>query len=394
MTLQAAEKGGSVASVNIIAPTDDARVSGRVVVRARVSGGTSVSNVRIVIGPPEYGTRPTTGAGNREYTYAWDTTRKLVDGVTATPSDSIFWITAYAIVDGVQLKAPYIAVFTANRPVSALRSASGWRPELAWAANYSGSLATWKASQFATIGSAYATVGDDPVLGAARRVLKVSVPESAKYDADQPTSSTVRFQSSSPRVLRDGDEFCVGFAFLPSADFPTVYPPDDPANPAGPAGTSYIALFQFYGPPYTRGSPFLLQANRNTPADPLDEFVVKANELNAGDPWPFLSLPYRRGRWTDVVFRIRLSSSIEEGWIETYVNQGASTTVQPQPFVNGRLRVPRVLLRADSEAARTDMQIYRVVNRFERVTVWHTGHRIAATVAEADPRSYRFGAKP
>jgi type IV secretory pathway TrbD component len=37
------------------------------------------------------------------------------------------------------------------------------------------------------------------------------------------------------------------------------------------------------------------------------------------------------------------------------------------------------------------MQIYRVVDRIPSVTLWHTGHRIARTVAEADPRSYRNG---
>jgi hypothetical protein len=202
----------------------------------------------------------------------------------------------------------------------------------------------------------------------------------------------VRFQSSSVQNIREGDEFCVGFAFLPPADFPSVYPRDDLTDPRGRA-TSYIAIFQFYGPPYERGSPFVLHADRRTVDEPVDEFTLRGNELNPGDPVPFLSLPYRRGQWTDVVFRIRASTSIDSGWVETYVNQGESTRVRGL-LINGRLRVPRVLLRPNSQEFRTDMQIYRVNNRFDRVTMWHTGHKIARTVEEADPLSYRNGALP
>jgi len=378
-----------MASIAIVTPASGSRVAGTVEVRARVSGGTTVSNVVIVIGPPEYGTLPAVARGGGEYTTSWDTTRKLVDGSTPTPCDALFWITARATVDGVQVTAPYVAVGTANHPVPSL-PAGGWRSELAWAAKYDGSKEQWKSGHSAVIGLAYAWPEDDPT-GRGRRVMKVSVPDSARYDADQPSSTTVRFQAASRRTIVEGDEFCVGFAFRPSTDFPTVYPANDPANPNGPSATGYIAIFQLYGPPYDQGSPLVLQANRSKASDPLDEFAIRGNELNPGDPWPLLAIPYRRGRWTDVVFRIRASRSIESGWIEMYLNQGASTTVQQVPFVNGLMRVPRVLLRADSEPFRTDMQIYRVAGRIDRVTAWHTGHRIARTVSEADPRSYREG---
>ena len=76
--------------------------------------------------------------------------------------------------------------------------------------------------------------------------------------------------------------------------------------------------------------------------------------------------------------------------METYVNQGESREVQPVT-VNGLQRLPRVLLRPESQAHRTDMQIYRVVDRIPTVTLWHTGHKIARTVGEADPKSYRNG---
>jgi hypothetical protein len=141
-----------------------------------------------------------------------------------------------------------------------------------------------------------------------------------------------------------------------------------------------------------KGSPLVLHAHRRTLADPVDEFNIRGNSLNPGDPADQLAIPYRRGRWTDIVFRIHASSSIERGWMEAYVNQGGSTAVQPVT-VNGLTRLPRVLLRPDSQAFRTDMQIYRVVDRIPTVTLWHTGHKIAETVDQADPRSYRNGPK-
>ena len=67
---------------------------------------------------------------------------------------------------------------------------------------------------------------NDP-MRANRRAIRASVPDSARYDAEQPTKTTVRFQSSSRRNIVEGDEFCVGFAFMPPADFPTVYPKND-----------------------------------------------------------------------------------------------------------------------------------------------------------------------
>ncbi|WP_336033496.1 hypothetical protein [Geodermatophilus sp. FMUSA9-8] len=382
-------------SLTVVAPATGSRVRGTVDVRVRLRGGGRVSDVQVVIGPPAYGTRQASPLGGDTWGWRWDTTRKLADPAVPAPCDALFWISAVAVVDGVEVTAPHVPVVTANAPAAtSRRAAGGWRPELAWAADYGGDLARWRRSNSAVIGAAYATLADDPVLGSARRAVRVSVPDSARDDADQPNRTTVRFQSSSRRVITEGDEFCVGFAFLPPADFPSVHPRGDVTNPRGEEATGYLALFQVYGPPYGAGSPFVLHAERRALDDPVDEFAVRGNELNPGDPVPLLSLPYRRGRWTDVVFRIRASSSIEQGWVETYVNQGESTAVRPLPLATGQLRVPRVLLRPDSDTFRTDVQLYRVAGRFDRVTMWHTGHRVARTVAEADPRSYRNGPRP
>lgn len=380
-------------SISIVTPAKDQRVHGVVTVDVAIRGGTAVSAVTVVIGDPAIGSKPARHVGGGTWRVQWDSRRSLEDPKVANPGDAMYWISATAVVDGALLRAPMIHVITANthpkaRPLSAH---SGWRDKLAWSAKYDGTFEQWKRSHGATvIGARHAQLLDDPVLGKHRKAIKVVLPNSAKHDPDQPKRTTVRFQSSGPRTIGEGDEFCVGFAFYPPPDFPSVYPRNDPTNPAGKDASGYLAIFQFYGPPYVQGSPLVLHAHRRTTDDPVDEFNIRGNSLNPGDPADQLAIPYRRGRWTDIVFRIHASSSIERGWMETYVNQGESTSVQPVT-VNGMTRLPRVLLRPDSQAFRTDMQIYRVVDRIPTVTLWHTGHRIARTVGEADPRSYRFG---
>lgn len=384
-----------VASVSIVSPGPLERVSGTVeVVVAVDADGGRVGAVQVVIGPAVFGSREAVARGSR-YVYRWRTDRQLAHPDLQPPGDAMFWLRASAEVDGTVLQAPAVVVVTANRqpaagaaaPRGQRRGSGGWRPALAWAADYSGSMARWRDGHSAVVGDQRSRLVDDPVLGGARRVLRVDVPDSLGGSPDQPTATTVRFQSSSPRQIVEGDELCVGFAVLLPDDFPTVYPQDDPSNPTGWA-TGYVALFQAYGPPYVQGAPLVLHADRRTPDDPLDELLVRGNDLNPGDPEALLALPYRRGVWTDVVLRLRASSRIEDGWIETWVNQGGSDGVRPLALDGVGVRVPRVLLREDSGPFRTDLQVYRVRGRLEDVGVWFAGHRVAATVAEADPRSH------
>lgn len=374
-----------MASIAVTAPSSGGTVAGGAVsLRAKITGGTTISNVRFEIGAAQYGTVAAKRISAGVYGYTWDSRKSFVDGSTR-PVDGCYWITAKATVDGKALVARYVRVVTRNKPITGLRT-GGWRADLAWAADYSGTLTQWKKTHSGTVGTAHASLQTDPIKSG-RRAIRASVPDSAVNDADQPTSNTVRFQSAAKRNIIEGDEFCVGFAVLPPADFPTTYGYGDPTNPTG-LQTGWINIFQFFGPPYDATPSLILQANRRTADDPLDEFFLARNDLNEGEPLPLFSFPYNRGKWTDIVMRIKASRSIERGWIEFYVNQGAHTSVQPVSYINGLTRIPRVTLTAKSEAFRTDMQIYRVVKRLATVSLWHTGHKVARTVAEADPRSY------
>lgn len=374
-----------MATITMSSPANGARVSGtQVALRATISGAKTITIVGFEIGYAKNGTVQATRVSTGVYGYTWNTTKSLQTGAART-IDSCYWIRAVAIVDGTELRSPYVRVVTANNPARNL-PAGGWRSTNAWSANYSGTLEQWRKSHSSTVGSAYASLRVDP-LNASRKAIRASVPNSAKYDADQPTKTTVRFQSASKRSIVEGDEFCIGFAILPPSDFPTTYGEKDPTNPGG-RETGWINIFQFYGPPYDRVATMIMQANRRTSDDPMDEFFLARNDLNEGEPVPLISFPYNRGKWTDIVIRMRASRSIESGWIEFYINQGRHTSVQPVSYINGLTRIPRVTLFSDSQEFRNDMQIYRVADRIENVTLWHTGHKVGRTVAEVDPRSY------
>jgi hypothetical protein len=379
------EEGTRVATIAMTSPANGTRVSGTsVALRATISGGKTITIVGFEIGAAKGGTVQATRVSTGLYGYTWNTTKSLQTG-SARTVDSCYWIRAVAIVDGVELRSPYVRVTTANKPQSNLPE-GGWRSTNAWSANYSGTFDQWKKSHSNTIGTAYASLRVDPVKSS-RKAIRASVPDSARWDAEQPTKTTVRFQSASKRSILEGDEICIGFAILPPTDFPTTYGEKDTTNPGG-RETGWINVFQFYGPPYDRVATMIIQANRRTNEDPMDEFFLARNDLNEGEPVPLFSVPYNRGKWTDIVIRMRASRSIESGWVEFYVNQGRHTSVQPVAYINGLTRIPRVTLHADSEAFRHDMQIYRVADRIQNVTLWHTGHKMGRTVAEVDPKSY------
>lgn len=352
---------------------------------------------------------------------AWDTRVKLEAPDAGSPSNHLAWIRAEATAAGTTHRTALLPVFTANYDYGPLPD-GGWRPELAWAADYSGTKADWLAGFAGPVpGSAYASLVADPIRGASRKVIKVSLPDSAKNDADQPTGSP-RFQAQQPTTpstkgFFEGDEFCVGFAVLvPASSSAAVGGGGFPSVNVSRTNTEqHIAIFQMYGPqassptdyPSGRGAITILDANRRVASDPIDRFHIEANQLNGGDPGLVVEFPYNRGQWTDVVLCMHMSASIKRGWLEVWLNQGQSTTVQPVPLIGGKLRLPRVtawpetstpavppslvngtLVQGGSRRHRTDMQIYRSPTAYDEVTLFHTAHRVGPTPASVDPRSY------
>ncbi|MFH8253125.1 hypothetical protein ACH3VR_22345 [Microbacterium sp. B2969] len=399
--------------------TPGASYKGTVALTAQFDPGVTPSSVTMTLG--RY-TRTLTRVGTTALwsAPAWDTTKRLADLTLDSPSNYCAWVRVQAVIGGVVQSTQPFQVYTANYSYGALAD-RGWVDSSAWAADYT-SWDAWLASFTATVfGVKYASLVTDPVR-AARKAIKVTVPDSARFDLDQPTNSP-RFQAQQPTLnsgcgFYEGQEFYVGFS---------IYVPKTNSSAAGSGGfpsvslsnpgetNKHISIFQMYGPqatnptqyPTGRGAITIIDANRTSSTDAKDRFHIDANQLNGGDPGYLVDFGYNRGAWTDIVLGFRMSADIRKGWIEAYLNQGGYKSVQPVTLFGGLTRLPRVtawpetsnpavpdsydtgvLVTGGSKRHRTDMQIYRSPTAYQEVTLLHTAHKVGPSPEAVDPRSY------
>jgi hypothetical protein len=410
-----------ITTIRAISLTPESSYSGVVPLTAQFDLGFGIpSSVSISVGRM---TRPMTRIGGTNLWQAepWDTRLRLRDLSSVSPNNFCAWVQVRANYGGVVQSSRLFPVYTANYSYGDLPDVES-TPSLEWAADYS-SMDAWLASMAGTVvGRKYAALVNDPVRGGSRNAIRATVPDSARFDRDQPTRSP-RFQAAQPTAppwggISEGQTFYVGFAvYVPtvnssekgSGGFPTVDISD--ANRTN----RHIAIFQMFGPqaehpstyPNGRGAITIIDANRNSEAEPGDRFHIDANQLNGGDPGFLVDFDYNRGAWTDIVLGIKMSADIRRGWIEVYLNQGDHGTVQPVPLFGGKTRLPRVtawpnwsdppvppsydngqLITGGSSKHRTDMQIYRAPNTYDEATLLHTAHRVGLSVDAVDPRSY------
>lgn len=320
---------------------------------------------------------------------------------------------------GPEELSPTIICKTSNFPVVETLPVGGWRSALAWSASYA-SFAAYDGSYEIVRGyqvngtTPLGTIMADPT-GRARNVIYADVPNDISR-LDQPTSNT-RWQSQGLRAgtaaIVEGDEFCVGMSYMlpalteagsTAAGFPEMYGNNDPEDPGGllSNGRGFINLFQLHGPDNPdgtntygiHGSPHAFGTRRRMPGEDKGNVVwtrkrvMQTQDLYPGAPDVGLSVPQVAMQWVDVVWRIRCSQSIEKGWIETYVNTGGSTTVQPY-LVQGKHRIPhQTRVNFTHQGARTDVQSYRRLGPIPRASTYFTAHKVTQTVAQADPLSY------
>ncbi|MFH8249530.1 hypothetical protein ACH3VR_04085 [Microbacterium sp. B2969] len=350
----------------------------------------------------------------------WDTTKRLAYPDLGSPSNYMAWVRADAVISGMTHSSPTFSVYTGNYSYGALPD-KGWSDSMAWAADYS-SWSAWLDSFTATvIGVKYASMVQDPIRRG-RKAIKVTVPDYARLDADQPTKSP-RFQAQQSTLapgagIFEGQEFYVGFStFVPKVDSSAAGSGGFPSVRLSDAGETnlHIAIFQMYGPqassptqyPSGRGAITIIDANRTADSDPLDRFHIDANQLNGGDPGFVVDFGYNRGAWTDIVLGFKMSADVRKGWIEVYLNQGGYTSVQPVTLFGGLTRLPRVsawpesstpavpasyvggtLVQGGSRRHRTDMQLYRSPTAYQEATMLHTAHRVGPSPEAVDPKSY------
>lgn len=399
----------------------ESTVRGVVPINVRVDPARGIPvGVTIQLGPSR---REMWLVGDTWHAEDWDTTRKLADPASASPSNFCAWVTVTVDFGSHSISTEEFAVFTGNYDYPSTTTPV-WRDSLGWRADYS-SYAAWLSSYDARIvGRSYADLVPDPDRPSSRRAVAVSLPDTARLDSDQPTSSP-RFQAAQPLVdgagIGEGDAFYVGFSvYVPTVDSSAPDAGGFPAVDLSDPGTTnrHVAIFQLYGPqartpsnfPSGRGAALIIDAQRASADDPRDRFRIAANQLNGGDPRPVIDFGYNRGQWTDIVLGIGVSADVRRGWLEVYLNDGTSDRVRAVPLFGGRTRVPRVLrwpdasipavppldvggepVRGGSHDLHTDLQIYRSPRVYDEVTLIHTAHAVGPTVESVDPRSYSIG---
>ncbi len=216
-----------------------------------------------------------------------------------------------------------------------------------------------------------ASVVDDPVLGSARKVLKLTVPDTAIGPTDNP-----RCQLTPRRQLLADTEFYVGVAHLfPSVGFISTMPT---------AASGFLNTCQIFGPPFTGSSPMHLGFRANGTRQ-----LLWLRNADYGDvPW---STPgdVVYDQWYDFVFRVKMSNDPTVGFIEMWQNIGSGWQ---QQSLNGQTRLymktQSMGVGAVIEEATVDIQMYRKVGLFDTVTMYHGHHAIGHSFNEVAPHSY------
>ena len=262
------------------------------------------------------------------------------------PEQLLRWVQVAATYAGVPQTTALFPVYTANYDYGDLPDV-GWKPELQWRRTFvpRGVARLVRRRRLRQV-----------LRLARRRSCSGADPQGDQGDAARQCALRHGQPTSAPRSSPAADRRAVGGI---SEDRSSTWarrlrPTTTPARSDGrlPAvGISdalktnkHIAIFQMFGPqavqpnryPTGRGAITIIDANRNSDAEPIDASTSTAISSTAA------TLPPRRirlqpRRWTDIVIGIRMSADVHRGWIEVYLNQGEHR-VQPVPLFGGKMR--------------------------------------------------------
>ena len=369
-------------------PLDAGHVYGDIVMKATVATSLSATKVEFETGRPERTPYAATKSGTT-WTSSLPWKSSLVrDESASVVNDYRCSIRAKVTTPTGIVYSEYVYVITRNQIVADAVTCT-WNEAYRWAADYT-TLSAYVASFKSFHGEGATTIVNDPK-GVHGKVAYALMPDDYTR-ADQPdTPTSVRWQVATRSELGIGSLSYFGFAFMPDANFPTMYGYSDPLDPDYPDynGTGHVAIAQFYGSPYNRGPGFALDARVEYDDDTYNEFRMSGNAMNPGDPGKLFGLPYHRMDWTDVVFGVAASTDILKGWMEVYVREPADGAGSPlrKLSMNGQTRLQRVLMQLTSPGNRFDNQIYRRLGEFASVGCYFAKQKIGASASEVDPHS-------
>lgn len=239
--------------------------------------------------------------------------------------------------------------------------------DVAWTANFS---ANGLNDYENVIHRETASVVDDPILGSSRKVLKLTVPNSAIGPTSNP-----RCQLTPPRRLVADNEFYAGLSILfPSSDFPTVMPV---------SSSGFLNVAQLFGPPFSSSAPWKLGFR----ADGTRKLQWKRNGSYSDTAWITPS-DVVLDHWYDFVVHMKMSNDPTVGFVEMWMNEGAGWV---QQVLSGELKLQMKTQDALTNIigpSAIDAQLYRLVDMFSSVTVYIGHHSVGHSFDDVKPHSY------
>jgi hypothetical protein len=199
---------------------------------------------------------------------------------------------------------------------------------------------------------------NDPILGAGRKVVRISVNDG---DTGGVTTDN-RAQLETPQQWFEGADIYIGCGFMLDASFPDL-------------GSSMWATFaQVFGPPYGGSAPYSVDFNNGT----VIEFDGYTDSTNM-----------RRGVWYDFVVHEKLSTSTGNSLAEMWVNQGSGYV-----YINSNLGHGATLLAGINDGGNNYHKIANYTGASQwtsgqyPITVYFSCHKVGSTFAIVDPHSY------
>lgn len=206
------------------------------------------------------------------------------------------------------------------------------------------------------------SVVDDPMLGPARKVLRFQV-----HPGDTGPTENPRAQLETPYDFREGDDRYFGFSLY----FPADFPADLPSRGWVTVGE------QAYGPPYDGAGGVGLRV-QNAPGGEYAELRWQRNDSYGWDmPWRGPRIDRIRGRWIDIVQRIKLHRDPGTGFVEMWMNTGDGFQRQALSGQD-RLYMSTYDAANNGGANNSRLALYYRNDIPGPLTVFHGPHRIAA----------------
>ena len=228
-------------------------------------------------------------------------------------------------------------------------------------------------------------VVDDPVLGAARKVLRFRVGRGDAGLTDNP-----RAQLETPYDFERGDDRYVGFSVNLDHDFPTELPR------GGWVTFGSIA----YGPPYAGAGPVGLRVQNRVGGGGAELRWQRNDTYDFDIPWTGPRVADVRGRWVDFVVRTKLHEDPEVGFVQLWMNTGSGWRAQS---LAGRRRLHMQTYDDSNGRGRnnTRLALYYRKDIPGPLTMFHGPARVASAgrgaFSAVAPRSYgpvRRAARP